>query len=561
MSIAVSIEDLTFTYHGNERLALRNIQGQVEDGTFVVIMGHGGAGKSTLCCCLNSLVPKFFRGKYQGRVLIKGEEVARHRVAEMSRHVGLVLQDFEAQLFSTNVELEMAFGPENHCIPREEIGRRIRTYLTFVGLEKLRHREPATLSGGQKQRLAIGSVLTLEPEVLVMDEPTTDLDPLGREEVLSVAKGLREEGRMLLVVDHEPETAVAADQVWLMRDGQVVSQGPPSQILLNTAAIESCGIKTLPMVELFESMNWPGNPLTVEAAIEFIQKNRLAQRRERKFRQASHHDIQGLPILKAEDLRYIYPTYRVEALRGIDLSIQEGEFIAILGQNGSGKTTLAKHFNGLLKPISGRMLVQNRPTSEFSHRELARWVGYVFQNPDHQIFARTVAEEVGFGLKMQGEAPKTIEKRVANALEVVGLQGYEQKVPFALTKGERQRVAVASVLAARPQVIVLDEPTTGLDYRHQRNMMKMLKRLNQDGHTIIIITHSMWVAAEYANRTIIMKDGRILSDGPTRSVFSDEGRLAEASLSAPSLVRLSNWLGTEALTVEQMVRELKGDKI
>ena len=561
MSIAVSIEDLTFTYHGNERPALRNIRGQIEDGTFIVVMGHGGAGKSTLCCTLNALVPRFFRGKYQGRVLVKGQEVARNRVADMSRLVGLVLQDFEAQLFSTNVELEMAFGPENHCIPREEIGRRIRTYLTFVGLEKLRHREPATLSGGQKQRLAIGSVLTLEPEVLVMDEPTTDLDPLGREEVLSVAKGLREEGRMLLVVDHEPETAVAADQVWLMRDGQVISQGPPSQILLNTAAIESCGIKTLPMVELFESMNWPGNPLTVEAAIEFIQKNRLAQRRERKFRQASHYDIQGLPILKAEDLRYIYPTYRVEALRGIDLSIQEGEFIAILGQNGSGKTTLAKHFNGLLKPISGRMLVQNRPTSEFSHRELARWVGYVFQNPDHQIFATTVAEEVGFGLKMQGEAPKTIEKRVANALEVVGLQGYGQKVPFALTKGERQRVAVASVLAARPQVIVLDEPTTGLDYRHQRNMMGMLKRLNQDGHTIIIITHSMWVAAEYANRTIIMKDGRILSDGPTRSVFSDEARLAEASLSAPSLVRLSNWLGTEALTVEQMVRELKGDKI
>jgi len=362
-------------------------------------------------------------------------------------------------------------------------------------------------------------------------------------------------------VDHEPETAVAADQVWLMRDGQLISQGPPSEILLNTAAIESCGIKTLPMVELFESMNWPGNPLTVQAAIEFIQKNRLAQRHERKFRPASYHDIQCLPILKAEDLRYIYPPYRVEALRGIDLSIQEGEFIAILGQNGSGKTTLAKHFNGLLKPISGRMLVQNRPTSEFSHRELARWVGYVFQNPDHQIFARTVAEEVGFGLKMQGEAPKTIEKRVANALEVVGLEGYEQKVPFALTKGERQRVAVASVLAAQPQAIVLDEPTTGLDYRHQRNMMEMLKRLNQDGHTIIIITHSMWVAAEYANRTIVMKDGRILSDGPTRWVFSDEGRLAEASLSAPSLVRLSNWLGTEALTVEQMVRELKGDKI
>jgi energy-coupling factor transport system ATP-binding protein len=557
MSIAISIENLTFTYQGNERPTLKNINGQIKDGTFMVVMGHGGAGKSTLCCSLNALIPKFFRGKYQGRVLVNGQEVARRQVAEMSRLVGLVLQDFEAQLFSTNVELEMAFGPENHCLLRPEIERRIQRYLAFVGLEKLRHREPASLSGGQKQRLAIGSVLALEPKILVMDEPTTDLDPFGREEVLSVAKSIREEGRTLLIVDHEPETAVTADQIWLIRDGQIVSQGPPSEILVDGPTMESCGIKTLPMVELFHSMNWPGNPLTVERAIELIQRHNLTQRCERKVATVSTGHTKGSPILKAEELRYIYPTYHVEALRGLDLSIREGEFIAILGQNGSGKTTLAKHFNGLLKPTSGRMLVQNKPTAKYSHRELSRWVGYVFQNPDHQIFARTVAEEVGFGLKMQGEIFKTIEKRMAEVLEVVGLQGYEQKVPFALTKGERQRVAVASVLAAQPQVIILDEPTTGLDYRHQRNMMEMLKRLNRYGHTIIIITHSMWVAAEYANRTIVMKDGFILSDGPTRTVFADEARLTEASLCPPSLVRLSNWLGAEALTVQEMVKELK----
>ncbi len=206
MSIAISIEDLTFTYRQSEQPALRNIQGQMEDGTTVVVMGHGGAGKSTFCCSLNGLVPRFFRGEYQGRVLVKGQEVARHKVSDMSRIVGLVLQDFEAQLFSTNVELEMAFGPENHCLPRSEIDRRIQRYLAFIGLERLRHREPATLSGGQKQRLAIGSVLALEPKILVMDEPTTDLDPQGREEVLSIAGRIREEGRMLLVVDHEPET-------------------------------------------------------------------------------------------------------------------------------------------------------------------------------------------------------------------------------------------------------------------------------------------------------------------------------------------------------------------
>ena len=557
MGIAISIEDLTFTYQGAERPALRNVRGQTEDGTFVAVMGHGGAGKSTLCCSLNSLVPKFFRGEYRGRVLIKGEEVARHRVAEMSRHVGLVLQDFEAQLFSTNVELEMAFGPENHCLPREEIGRRIERYLRFTGLEKLRNREPSSLSGGQKQRLAVGSVLALEPRILVMDEPTTDLDPLGRNEVLSVAKSIREEGRMLLIVDHEPETAVTADQVWLMRDGQLVSKGSPSEILADGAAMESCGIKTLPTVELFHSLNWPGTPLTVETAIEMIQNYRLAQRLEHKVKTASSGRIRGFPILKAEELRYIYPTYRVGALRGIDLNIYDGEFIAILGQNGSGKTTLAKHFNGLLKPTSGRTLAWNKPTTEYRHRKLAHLVGYVFQNPDHQIFARTVADEVGFGLKMRGETPQTIGKCVTEALEVVGLQGYEQKVPFALTKGERQRVAVASVLATQPRVIILDEPTTGLDYHHQRSMMEMLRRLNQDGHTIIIITHSMWVAVEYATRTIVMKDGGILSDGPTRAVFADEARLAEASLCPPSLVRLSNWLGTEALTVEQMVQELR----
>ena len=262
-------------------------------------------------------------------------------------------------------------------------------------------------------------------------------------------------------------------------------------------------------------------------------------------------------MLETKGLRYIYPTYHVEALQEIDLSIHEGEFIAILGQNGSGKTTLAKHFNGLLKPTSGHVLVQVKPTTEYSHRELARMVGYVFQNPDHQIFARTVREEVGFGLKVLGESPHIIEERVSEALEAVGLQGYEEEVPFTLTKGERQRVAVASVLAVQPKVIILDEPTTGLDYRHQRNMMEMLKRLNQYGHIIIIITHSMWVASEYANRTIVMGDGCILSDGPTRTVFADEARLAEASLCPSSLVRLSNWLGRKALTVQQMVQELR----
>jgi cobalt transport protein ATP-binding subunit len=560
MSQAIDIEDLTFTYRGRDLPAIQNIRAQVEEGSFLVMMGHGGAGKSTLCSALNGLVPKFLRGQYQGRIRVKGREVSRHKVSEMAGLVGMVFQDFEDQLFSTNVELEIAFGPENLRISPPEIERRIRSYLSFVGLEKLRRREPATLSGGQKQRLAIGSVLAMEPEVLVMDEPTTDLDPRGREEVLSVADRLREKKGTLLIVDHDPETAASADRLWLMAGGRIVAEGRPGEILVDVPALNSCGVKVPPLVELFSAMDWPGRPLTVKEAISLIQKYNLAGRRDRKSPALSSSSPQGSLIMQADGLGYIYPRDYSEALRRIHLDIREGEFLALLGQNGSGKTTLAKHFNGLLKPTYGQMLLRGRPTGQYRRHELARLVGYVFQNPDHQIFSNTVYEEVSFGLRMLGEDSQKIKRRVSEALDVVGLQDYEKKVPFALTKGERQRVAVASVLAVQPQVLVLDEPTTGLDVRHQAAMMEMLKGLHERGHTVIIITHSMEVVEKYAARTVVMKDGEILLDGPTRAVFAEEDRLETTSLRPSSLLRLSNWLGTEALTVGQMVEELRAQK-
>jgi energy-coupling factor transporter ATP-binding protein EcfA2 len=558
MSAAVSIDNLTFTYRETERPALSGISGQIEDGTYAVVMGHGGAGKSTLCYSLNALVPRFFHGDYSGTVAVKGQLAGESDVAQMSHLLGLVLQDFESQLFSTSVELEVAFGPENHCVPREEIEERIQTYLEFVGLSHARKREPASLSGGQKQRLAIASVLALQPQVLVMDEATTDLDPIGREEVLSVADTLRRQRRTLIVVDHEPETAEDADQVWLMRDGEIMSQGPPADVLTDLQALETCGVKPPPTVELFQAMGWPGRPLTLEGAQRAIETNHLADRRALEFeREAGLHSDRPA-ILATTGLSYTYETRSVQALREVSLDIHERDFVAILGQNGSGKTTLAKHFNGLLEPSQGEVLVAGRPAADMSRVELARIVGYVFQNPDHQIFANTVREEVGFSLKMAGLEPDAVEKRVGEALEVVGLPGYEDEVPFVLTKGQRQRVAVASILATQPQVIILDEPTTGLDYRSQRSMMNMLTSLNRQGHTIIIITHSMWVASEYAERAIILKDGAVALDGPTRAVFAEEDKLAETALRPPTLLRLGNWLGTRSLTLEKMVEELRG---
>lgn len=556
MTSSIIFDRLSFTYQHSTVPALRDVSGEMTQGSFTMVMGHSGAGKSTLCCTINGLVPRFLRGDYTGRVVTEGLESAKNSVPDMARLVGIVLQDFEAQIFSTNVELEMAFGLENQCLPKAAMEERITAYLQVVGLEELLRRDTTTLSGGQKQRLAIGSVLAMEPPILVMDEPTTDIDPEGRLHILSLIRKLRTRERTLVVTDLDAEAAVQADQVWLLNEGRLLAKGTPAEILTDSALVESCGIRPLATVALFQSMNWPGHPLTVEAAATEIENRRLISPRRPEGRTIPAL-TPGKAILETRGLSFRYPTSTTNALQDIDLTICEGDFVALLGQNGSGKTTLAKHFNGLLKPVGGEMLVRGRQARNYRRHELAREVGYVFQNPDHQIFAPTVGEEVAFGPRILGMDRQTRERNIAEALDATGLSGFEDRNPFLLNRGERQRVAVASILAVKPAVIILDEPTTGLDYAHQRDTMEMLARLNHLGHTIIVITHAMWIAEAYARRSILMKEGRIILDGPTAAVFSDEAMLAKAALAPTDLIRLRNRLGLTAMTLTDMVKELR----
>ena len=559
MSGAVCIDQLSFTYRNALRPALAEVSGVIEGGGFVVIMGHGGAGKSSLCGALNGLIPHFFRGDYGGRVIVSGTEIRKSSVAAMARLVGLVFQDFEAQLFSSSVELEMAFGPENFRISHDDMERRIVQYLDFVGLLPMRKRDTATLSGGEKQRLGIAAVLAGEPEVLLMDEPMTDLDPEGRRSVLSLAAALKNHDRTLIMVDNVPEQAMDADRIWVMREGHLAAEGTPQKILTDLPLLQSCGVGIPPIAALFGAMGWPGCPLSPEEALRLIDRYHLLPRHDiPRFVGSARSCVS--PVLSAQGISHRYPDSETMALKDVHLDIGDGEFVAILGRNGSGKTTLAKHFNGLLNPTSGRMLIGGRPTTSCRRHELARQIGYVFQNPDHQIFASTVREEVGFGPRVLGEDRQTIERNVAEALEATGLAGYEDRVPFLLTRGERQRVAVASVLAVKPRVIILDEPTTGLDSQCEHDTMEMLKTLHRKGHTVVMVTHSMPLAETYADRIILMKDGRVIADGDTRGIFANENLLAEASLSPSALARLSNRLGLATLSLEGMVREIKGTR-
>ncbi len=554
--LAISLRNLRFMYRGQKRWALDDITLEVPAGDFLVVLGPSEAGKSTLAESINGLIPHFFKGQFQGAVSVLGRNTRDVKVAEMAERVGMVFQDFEAQLFSTKVELEVAFGLENFGLSRAEMTGRIDESLRRVGLLNLKDRTPSTLSGGQKQKLAIASALAMHPPVLVMDEPTTDLDPVSKEEVFQLTHQLADRGDFtLIVIEHDTEELLQARNVLLLREGKLVRYGPAKEIFRDVSLLESLGVVVPGVAKFFHRMGSQPIPLTPEEGHRQFAAGgwRISEARYEELRRNdSRLTSQGEPIIRCEGLEHSYPS-GLQALQGIDLEIRPGEMLAMIGSNGSGKTTLVKHFNGLLSPTAGRVTVKGRDTREQGVFELGKTVGHVFQNPDHQIFSDTVFQEVAFGLRLRKIPEVEIQSRVAEALGAVGLIGWEGENPFALTKSGRQRVAVASILAARPEVLVLDEPTTGLDYTEQRKIMELLRRLNEKGHTIIFITHHMWVAAEYAHRVVVLKDGRIFLDGTPREIFSQEGKLTQASLSPPHLIRLSNRLGKTMLTAEEMV--------
>jgi energy-coupling factor transport system ATP-binding protein len=560
----VSVKSLSYRYRGTKNNAIEDISFELNKGDFLVIMGPSEAGKSTLVTCLNGLIPHFHKGKMVGEVTVAGKDTRKHTVAKMAEDVGLVFQDFEAQLFSTNVELEIAFGPENFAVPREEIAKRIEENLGYVKLAPNRDRPPSTLSGGQKQKLAIASVLALEPKVLVMDEPTTDLDPISKMGIFEITNELRQrEDLTLIVVEHETEEVLNATQIMLLKEGRLVKLGHAREMLQDIELFSNTGLMPLGIPSFFKKMDYSPLPLTPDEAVPAFKSagwqissegyEHLVNEEKTALDEAAEKE----PLIHCRDLEHTYPN-GVKALQGINLDIYPGEMVAIVGQNGSGKTTLAKHFNGLLMPTGGKILVNGKTTKEQGIFRLGQNVGYVFQNPDHQIFSELVFDEVAYGPRLRGLPEEEIKARVALALESVGLSGYEEQDPFTLTKSGRQRVAVASILAVQPEVLILDEPTTGLDFSEQRSMMDMVRRLNDMGSTIIFITHHMWVVAEFARKVFVMKDGLLFLEGTTREVFSHEKQLLEASLRPPHFIQFSNLLGKTFLRPDELVNCIQG---
>jgi energy-coupling factor transporter ATP-binding protein EcfA2 len=563
----VDVQNLSFSYPDGAK-ALKKIEFNVPKGQLVAILGANGAGKTTLCHHLTGIIPNIYQGTTEGTVRVAGMAVHEHPVYELAQKVSFVTQDPEGQLINPDVLMEVAFGPENLGVPRDEIMRRTKWALEAVGLEGLESRSPSELSGGQKQRLVLAAGLSMQPDVLVLDEPTSQLDPVGTSEVLDSLVDLKNKyGMTTLFTTHATEDVLrAADRAIVLSIGEKVADGTPREVFSQVELLESVGIQ-VPQLALLGHRIAPDRrvPFTIEESRELVSESirngRLTPRRKAPTTQTVES---GEVVLECEDLMFTYPGFPpVTALRNVNLKIRRGEMVGIIGQNGSGKTTLVKQFLALLKPTKGRILFKGKDIHGFTTGELATSIGLVLQNPDEQLFTISCKNEVEFGLRNLKLPEDEIKRRVDEALGFVGLQEQWDTFPFRLSFGDRRSLTVAAVVAMRPEIIVLDEPTTAQDYLGRHRIAKLGKKLNEAGHTVIMITHDMHLVTQYADRTIVMANGEILLDGPTSEVFSETETLRKAFIKPPPIALLDKDLESLGvpqgiLTVDAMVDCLKG---
>jgi energy-coupling factor transport system ATP-binding protein len=556
---SLTVEDLTVRYYGTHEDALHEVSFAVRPGELVGVAGRNGAGKSSLALATAGFIPRVVRARVAGRIDVDGDNLlgsdeAPSTIARVHR-VGIVFSNPANQLSATKatVREELAFGLENLGIARDEMERRIDAVLLRLRIGHLAERSPFALSGGEQQRVAIASIVAMGMRVLVLDEPTAQLDPLSTAAVAQLLSELAAEGTAVLVAEHAPAILSRGGRTIVLEAGRVVTDDVPGRAL-GYDTLGPLGIRPPTLVALAEVAGVPVESSFDEAAIA------AGLRRGVATRPAAHGapllpDVSWLPVrdhptldVRIEGLIHRYPG-GVEAVRGVQLHIPAGESVAIVGQNGSGKTTLVKHLNGLLRPEAGRVLIGDADTARSRIHELARTVGFVFQNPDDQVFNRSVEREIRFGPRTLRLPAAVADQLVDQAMMAAGLSAMREKNPYDLNISSRKLVALASVIATDPAILVLDEPTTGQDGPGVARVGAIVDRVHGAGRTVIAITHDMEFAAQHFARIIVMRDGEVIADGPPGSVFAPDRTelLASTGLTPPPAARIAARLGLSSV--------------
>lgn len=552
----IKIKNVSYQYPGARQKALSGIDLEINKGEIVLLTGASGAGKTTLVSTLNGMVPQSYGGEFTGKATIKDRDNTKTPIGRLAFIAGMLFQDPSGQLISPTIEDEVAFGPENKGLSVKEINKLIDKYLKYVNMTEYRERPPHALSGGQQQSVAIAAVLAMEPEIYVLDEPTSNLDPLGSQLVFDlIERVVKDQNKTAVIVEHKLEKLVnVVDRMIVMHDGKIVADGKPREVLSKYKMLQDVGVLPPQVTELVELLQQNGYikedtiPLTISQAADLIRPY-LKKKRTDKSLQIKKNNLDKETIVKIKDLEFSYPD-GTKALNGVSLDIYRGEFLSIVGQNGSAKTTLVKHLNGLLRPTSGSIYISGENIASQPVSTLATKVGYCFQNPDHQIFSSRVYDELAFGLKNMKKTESEADKIIHEVAESLGIQDLLEENPHTLSKGQRQRIAVATVLAMGPEVIIVDEPTTGQDPRQSREMMDLMQSINKEsGKTIVVITHDMNLAAEYSDRLVVMHRGKKVLEGTPHEVFVQKEKLATTNLEPPQITMLFQELGIQPLPI------------
>lgn len=558
--------------------AIDQVDLDIQEGQFIAVLGHNGSGKSTLAKHINGLlVPS------EGTLWVDHMDTSSPEdIWKIRQKAGMVFQNPDNQIIGTVVEEDVGFGPENLGVPTEDIWKRVDESLEAVGMTAYRHHSPNKLSGGQKQRVAIAGVMAMRPKCIVLDEPTAMLDPNGRKEVLRAVRELNQKEKVtVILITHYMEEVVWADDVYVMDKGRIVMHGTPREIFSNVDQLKKYRLDVPQVTLLAYELKQAGLPiddgiLTIDELVQVLEKKELQVPKtwetSKKVPESLISDEKKEKCekksLKLEQVSYIYnpgTAYEMHALKDVNLEIPQGQFVGIIGHTGSGKSTLIQHFNGLMKPTQGKIYFEGQDiwAEQFPLRGLRSQVGLVFQYPEHQLFETDVLTDVCFGPKNQHLTQEECEKRAKEALEHVGLdESYYAKSPFELSGGQKRRVAIAGVLAMNPKVLILDEPTAGLDPMGRDEILDQIAQLHETrGITIILVSHSMEDIARYVDRIIVMNHGEKAFDDEPKKVFAHYKELEAIGLAAPQITYIVHALKEKGMDVDTTATTIEEAKL
>lgn len=539
----IEFKNFTFKYRSQVEPTLTDINFRVYPGEKVLIVGPSGSGKSTLAHCINGLVPFSYKGDITGEYRIGGKDPKDLGIFGLSKMVGTVLQDTDGQFIGLTVAEDIAFVLENDNVVQDEMKKRVQDVALMVDIDRLLENSPRELSGGQKQRVSMAGVMIDDVDILLFDEPLANLDPAtGKKAIDLIDRITKEKNVTTIMIEHRLEDVLYrdVDRIVVIGDGKIISDTTPDQ-LLSEDILESQGIRE-PLY--ITALKHAGSEIDSESKPQHIQSMNLTPYRERlvnwyRTKEILNKNLSDEKLLEIQDLSFSYKMDK-PILEGIDFSVQRGEILAVAGKNGAGKSTLASLICGFLQPDSGRVLLKGTDIAPLSIKERGEQIGLVMQNPNQMISKPMIYDEVALGLQVRGVPEEEVKQRVYDTLKICGLYPYRNWPVSALSFGQKKRVTIAAALVLKPELLILDEPTAGQDFRHYTEIMEFIKDINEQyGITIIMITHDMHLMLEYADRTVVMADGKMIADDTPANVLTNEEIASQAYLKKTSLYDLA----------------------